>query len=58
MLKPEKHRCLLICRTQPPSGGCVLKQTFVLRLNKNLYQPPSGGCVLKRIRGFILLPPY
>ena len=33
--------------TQPPSGGCVLKQykTRICVLTSN--QPPSGGCVLK-----------
>ena len=34
---------------QPPSGGCVLKQEDVIRLQKQYgCQPPSGGCVLKQ----------
>ena len=34
-------------REQPPSGGCVLKQTErPLPINSG-WQPPSGGCVLK-----------
>ncbi|WP_410000213.1 hypothetical protein [Neisseria sicca] len=32
---------------QPPSGGCVLKQTEVAPLEEASCQPPSGGCVLK-----------
>ena len=33
--------------TQPPSGGCVLKQPSCFGLCANVHQPPSGGCVLK-----------
>ena len=33
--------------TQPPSGGCVLKQHRLLRHAAARIQPPSGGCVLK-----------
>ena len=33
---------------QPPSGGCVLKQTAFVIARIRLPQPPSGGCVLKR----------
>ena len=38
-------------RTQPPSGGCVLKQIhFTQEIRRSLRdQPPSGGCVLKQI---------
>ncbi len=35
--------------SQPPSGGCVLKQT---KRKGRLFsdgQPPSGGCVLKQM---------
>ena len=34
--------------TQPPSGGCVLKQALKDAQAKRDAQPPSGGCVLKR----------
>ena len=34
-------------RTQPPSGGCVLKLTILAVGRPLLGQPPSGGCVLK-----------
>ena len=33
--------------SQPPSGGCVLKQQAKSNDNKLDAQPPSGGCVLK-----------
>ena len=33
--------------SQPPSGGCVLKQCTGGRMIKIDAQPPSGGCVLK-----------
>ena len=33
--------------TQPPSGGCVLKQSARLAFGFSGIQPPSGGCVLK-----------
>ena len=32
---------------QPPSGGCVLKQTTAIIALSLTAQPPSGGCVLK-----------
>ena len=34
---------------QPPSGGCVLKQTIEDYSKETNPQPPSGGCVLKQI---------
>ncbi len=34
--------------TQPPSGGCVLKQAIEEKALNEQIQPPSGGCVLKR----------
>ena len=34
-------------RTQPPSGGCVLKQHRAVESSTLGTQPPSGGCVLK-----------
>ena len=34
-------------RSQPPSGGCVLKQIHSQPVIRNRHQPPSGGCVLK-----------
>ena len=34
--------------SQPPSGGCVLKQANKKALPYLRYQPPSGGCVLKQ----------
>ena len=33
--------------TQPPSGGCVLKQQAEAEIQAITNQPPSGGCVLK-----------
>ena len=33
--------------SQPPSGGCVLKQLTQAAYNRLARQPPSGGCVLK-----------
>ena len=36
-----------MCLNQPPSGGCVLKQSCVLKHLTENNQPPSGGCVLK-----------
>ena len=44
-------------RSQPPSGGCVLKLCFLLSLlpiQQN--QPPSGGCVLKLVNFFDCRP--
>ena len=35
--------------SQPPSGGCVLKQTSHLMCGQHRLQPPSGGCVLKQL---------
>ena len=32
---------------QPPSGGCVLKQSIPFQRRPRIIQPPSGGCVLK-----------
>ena len=34
-------------RSQPPSGGCVLKQNQHSGSEESTAQPPSGGCVLK-----------
>ena len=34
-------------RYQPPSGGCVLKQSSIGNHLLAFRQPPSGGCVLK-----------
>ena len=35
-------------KSQPPSGGCVLKHKLqIIRLERTA-QPPSGGCVLKQ----------
>ena len=45
---------LLFCYLyhQPPSGGCVLKQSISCHSDRQCTQPPSGGCVLKhRING-------
>ncbi len=36
--------------SQPPSGGCVLKQAARNDNPYNETQPPSGGCVLKLSR--------
>ncbi len=33
--------------TQPPLGGCVLKQVEYLDRDNDYNQPPLGGCVLK-----------
>ena len=35
--------------SQPPSGGCVLKQIRPICRRGGLFQPPSGGCVLKQL---------
>ena len=35
--------------TQPPSGGCVLKQYIHEEQKAIDDQPPSGGCVLKQV---------
>ena len=35
-------------KTQPPSGGCVLKQSCGHQETAHKPQPPSGGCVLKQ----------
>ena len=47
--------------SQPPSGGCVLKQ-LKGKYHENWFnQPPSGGCVLKLIlmkRVYIKCAPY
>ena len=37
-------------KSQPPSGGCVLKHSLIGACFRYQDQPPSGGCVLK--------PPY
>ena len=42
-------------QTQPPSGGCVLKQQGAMPSDLRQLQPPSGGCVLKRIVLAVLL---
>ena len=34
-------------KTQPPSGGCVLKLARFAQDGFLAAQPPSGGCVLK-----------
>ena len=34
-------------RSQPPSGGCVLKRVAGVNDSELFHQPPSGGCVLK-----------
>ena len=39
--------CLFLRQSQPPSGGCVLKQRLDFLLDLLGNQPPSGGCVLK-----------
>ena len=33
--------------SQPPLGGCVLKQITTLVITRSTAQPPLGGCVLK-----------
>ena len=35
--------------SQPPSGGCVLKQLQGHIVGVKKFQPPSGGCVLKPV---------
>ena len=45
VVKPAKATVL-----QPPSGGCVLKQSNSIKIAKKSTQPPSGGCVLKLLR--------
>ena len=37
-------------RSQPPSGGCVLKRLLIFCSKCLGYQPPSGGCVLKPLK--------
>ncbi|EGV38468.1 hypothetical protein l13_00010 [Neisseria weaveri ATCC 51223] len=49
MLKPRRVWWAVRLRQgQPPSGGCVLKQTSALSKREKAKQPPSGGCVLKQ----------
>ena len=47
MLKPSVMKWEKYSTSQPPSGGCVLKQVLHENTLKNGSQPPSGGCVLK-----------
>ena len=37
----------IVAASQPPSGGCVLKQHNAAYSRTSWSQPPSGGCVLK-----------
>ena len=41
--------------SQPPSGGCVLKQGNIHGHDDLLNQPPSGGCVLKQLPLILLV---
>ena len=41
--------------TQPPSGGCELKQKNSALGFLRITQPPSGGCELKRHHGLTLI---
>ena len=47
MLKLLIARLRHLQKTQPPSGGCVLKQYPENNGSVVIIQPPSGGCVLK-----------
>ena len=47
MLKPKQTLPQYHLIRQPPSGGCVLKQSQQYLLDALAVQPPSGGCVLK-----------
>ena len=47
MLKPNTAPYRGANASQPPSGGCVLKQSAVKYAVVMQNQPPSGGCVLK-----------
>ena len=47
MLKLPYRRRSVNTGSQPPLGGCVLKQIMLYGLPYNSTQPPLGGCVLK-----------
>ena len=47
MLKLGNRTNSLCLTSQPPSGGCVLKQYGSAGDKVGMAQPPSGGCVLK-----------
>ena len=47
MLKHWNQGKSIVSVIQPPSGGCVLKQSGSFRARGMPTQPPSGGCVLK-----------
>ena len=47
MLKQSQVPVILVIKKQPLSGGCVLKQRSVGKVQLKTWQPPSGGCVLK-----------
>ena len=57
MLKLHVDSLIQDWKTQPPSGGCVLKPKDVKEMENLLSQPPSGGCVLKQ-SGLIFLLSY
>ncbi len=55
----ENPELTISIATQPPSGGCVLKQGWNAQNKMPPVQPPSGGCVLKlaimkRIQSYIV----
>ena len=50
MLKLALALLNLDIRPQPPSGGCVLKQSAEIATDYVVSQPPSGGCVLKHFK--------
>ena len=56
MLKPASASNSAPMVSQPPSGGCVLKQqgTAGAVMGADV-QPPSGGCVLKHPTGAVLV---
>ena len=55
MLKLSLPECSVVDQFQPPSGGCVLKLIWAVRMAMVTNQPPSGGCVLKQYLGRLFL---
>ena len=53
MLKRFVVGLAVLVLLQPPSGGCVLKQSYRQVSLYQTDQPPSGGCVLKLVKLFL-----
>ena len=48
----DGYFCCICIRSQPPSGGCVLKLCVGNLGGCSPPQPPSGGCVLKQLEDY------